>query len=243
MREPDLRLRRTANGTLPEHRGTFYREIAQERADLEFFSAGNSFFDAVGVSLFSAVKGRCYAVECFLGREEWRGFEFAFRVTGAARYLEGFPGLLNQLDRIFPYRIEHIWMKDDFTEEKSRDVLANIRSSLTRDGKDRTWWNLTKDRAERSARFYAESGWANVVSKAERVARNIAREFFEQLLADALQAERARLDEQERQVRSLKLIGWEDDVAAQNQLRQAIDEWDMELDSLGFLSVNGGICR
>lgn len=243
VREVELGLRRTASGTLSEHRGTFYREIAQERPDLEFFSAGNSFFDAVGVSLSSAVKGRVYAVECKVGRGEWRGFEFAFRVTGAARHLEGNPGLLNQLDRIFLYRTEHIWVKDDFTEEKSREVLTKIRSSLTRDGKDRTWWNLTKDRAERLAKFYAEGGWANVVSKTERAARKIARKLFEQLLADALHAEHARLDEQERQLRALKLNSWEDEVVAQNQLRRAIDEWDMELDSVGFLSVNGGILR
>jgi ATP-dependent helicase HepA len=41
-----------------EPEGTFSREIAQERPSLEFFSAGNAFFDAVCGSLFTAVAGR-----------------------------------------------------------------------------------------------------------------------------------------------------------------------------------------
>jgi ATP-dependent helicase HepA len=58
VRDTPLQLVRNDAGRLVERCGTFYRKIAQERPDLEFFSIGNEFFDAVCNSLFAVTSMR-----------------------------------------------------------------------------------------------------------------------------------------------------------------------------------------
>ena len=233
-----------ANGRLGERRGTFFRAIAQERPDLDFFSAGNVFFDAICESLFSAPKGRTYALECHLPqRNEWRGFEFIFRVTGDRNAVLGKAGLLNQLDRIFAYRIEHVWVREDGEIAKSSDALLKIRLSMHVQDENRTWWNLIEENTQALEERYANPGWAILVQQRLKQAQEQARQRFGELLTEKLQTEHARLDEQKRQLRALKPAGWKDEIADMDLLRSALDGWHVELDSLGFLSVNGGLIR
>lgn len=241
VRGVTLDLPRNAQGTIAEHRGTFYRTIAQERPDLEFFSVGNPLFDAVCASLSQSPKGRTYAVECRQPAGRWRGFEFVFRVVGGRPDPAESGGLRNQLDRIFAFRSLHIWVGDDLTPAPQPEVLLRIRKALQKQDKDRLWWNLTKEKAVEIERHYAEQGWETLVEAAAEFARNAARERFSAILMEVLQVEFARLDEQERQLRSLQPAGWNDELAGIHQLREGINRWEVELDSVGFLSVNGGI--
>src|SRR5690606_10277078 len=61
--------------------GTFRRKVAQERPEIEFFSVGNDFFDAVCYELENGVSGCIYGLECHFGENPWRGFEFVFRIV------------------------------------------------------------------------------------------------------------------------------------------------------------------
>lgn len=232
------------HGRLGERRGTFFRAIAQVRPDLEFFSAGNVFFDAICESLFSVPKGRAYAVECHLPQfNEWRGFEFIFRVTGERKAVLGKTGLLNQLDRIFAHRIEHVWVREDGELAKFPDKLLQIRSSLRGQAENQTWWNLIEEHTQTIEACYANLGWSILVQERLKQAQDRARERFGEVLTEKLQPEHARLDEQERQLHALKPAGWKDAIADMKSLRSALDGWQIELDSLGFLSVNGGLIQ
>jgi len=241
VREVPLGLAPDSAGRIPERRGTFYRAIAQERPDLEFFSVGNSFFDAVCDSLFSTSMGRTYAIESRTALGKWRGFEFVFRVTCREKTGLMQNGLLNQLDRVFGNRLEHVWIGEDGELSTFSDSLLQLRRSLNGSSKGRTWWNLTGEKAHVIETHYAEKGWTALVEQRFQEAQLIGRRRFSEVLAERLTSEHNRLDEQKRQLSVLKPIGWEDDLSAINLLRNAIDGWDVELEALGFLSLNGGL--
>jgi ATP-dependent helicase HepA len=244
VRDIQLDLPRTESGRIAEHRGTFRRDIAQQRPDLEFFSVGNSLFDTVCGSLFTSPNGRSYAVECQLpGQKGWRGFEFAFRAVARGENLRGQPGLLNQLERVFATGIERVWLNEAGGTAPHSESLFELRVALRTETKGRTWLNLAGDRARAIEERYADPGWEVLVANRLEEARTLAYRAFDERLRVRIDAEHARLKERCRQLQRLKPAGWEEEFDGIQLLRAAIDAWEIELDSLGFFSVNGGLLR
>lgn len=231
------------NGAQLDRLGTFRRQIAQERPDLEFFSVGNEFFDAVCATLSQSSKGRTYAVECYSSHAAWRGFEFSYRAVGKRDLLAQHPGLLKHLDRVMAVRVEHCFIGEDLKPAADNAALLNIRKSLSLDGHDVTWRNFTCNnmRVQLLADHYANPGWDTLTKRAEARARLKAKEHFTLSLAPGLESERDRINEQIRQAKGAKSDGWQDEVAGLEALIRVVTEWDLELDAAGFLSVNGGI--
>src|SRR5262249_43062922 len=58
-----LRLPGASENGSSQFLGTFRREIAQRRLDIQFLSLGNAFFDAVVETLLTQSCGRTYAIE------------------------------------------------------------------------------------------------------------------------------------------------------------------------------------
>jgi hypothetical protein len=243
VRDPPLEFLRDDAGQLPQRRGTFYRTLAQERPDLEFFSVGNGLFDAICDCLFRVARGRAYAVECQVPAPEWRGFEFIFRVAQPGKRLLNNPGLLNRWNRIFAESLEDVWVREDGELPTRPDRLSQVRRSLNSAGKNRTWWNLTNAKAQVLEERYADPGWSVLLNKRMEEALSCARDRFRESFAERFVAEHEHLNEQQRQLAALRPSGWEDDISAIELLRHALSEWDVELDSLGFLSVNGRLLR
>jgi ATP-dependent helicase HepA len=241
IRDLKLALPRDETGRMEEPQGTFFRKIAQERPDLKFFSVGNPLFDAVCGTLFTELAGRTYAIETVLHRGQWRGFEFIFRIVPGVASMGSELTLANQLDRIFAFHLERIWVKEDVTLAKSPEQLLAIRRLCQKANKEHGWWNLTKEKGAAIENFYAERGWGQLLAECHDFARSAARERISGLLSETLRNERARLDEQQRQLAALKPPGWTEDSAAIDRLRAALDGWTVELDSVGFFSVNGGL--
>lgn len=237
----DLRLPKDANGRLRDRRGTFRRKLAQERPDLEFFSVGNDFCDAILDSLMRSPRGRSYAVECLGSHPVWRGFEFCFRASGSREALVGHPGLYNQLDRVFAVRTERCFVAEDHSIAREAEALEALRRSLTKENEGHTWRNLAEEGAGQLARFYAD--WMGLVRKCHDVAQNWIRIRFQETLAPILTAECARIAEQQRYVEHQKADGWEAEVDGLKMLARSILEWELELETVGFISVNGGIAE
>ncbi len=241
---PDvLSLKTAPDGTLTDRSGTFRRKIAQERPDLEFFSVGNDFFDVVCAALWQSSKGRTYSVECQSICSLWRGFEFSYFPTVDRDLLRLHPGLLKHLDRLFAVRGEHYFIDEDLTPAVDNSGLLSLRRSLTNEGKDTIWRNFTLNntRVQLLAERYANPGWETLVNSAEAIARVEAKKHFSLSLANVLEIEAARIVEQIRQAKLAGADGWEDEIAGLEALLAAINDWDVELDTAGFLSVNGGI--
>lgn len=233
----------SSDGVQPDRMGTFRRKIAQERPDLEFFSVGNEFFDAVCTALLTSPKGRTYAVECQSHHTPWRGFEFTYLPKGNRDLLIQHPGLVKHLDRIFAVRVEHWFIGEDLMPPADNSELLSIRRSLSEEGKNDLWRNFTLNntRVRLLADNYANVGWESLVNRAEKVARSHAKDHFALSLAGIFESERVRIDEQIRQAKLAGAAGWEDEIAGLEALLLAINGWDVELDTAGFLSINGGI--
>lgn len=231
------------DGVQADRLGTFRRQTAQERPDLEFFSVGNEFFDAICTALNQSSKGRTYAVECQSSHTQWRGFEFSYRPIGNRDLLLQHPGLLKHLDRVLAVRLEHCFIGDDLQSAADNPALLSIRKSLTNDGHNEIWRNFTLNntRVQLLANFYANPGWKSLVNRAEALARPKAKDRFSLSFATVFESERARIVEQIRQAKVAGADGWEDEIAGLEALLLAINGWDVELDTAGFLSVNGGI--
>lgn len=231
------------DGVQADRLGTFRRQIAQERPDLEFFSVGNEFFDAICTSMHQSSKGRTYAVECQSTHAPWRGFEFSYRPSGNRDLLLQHPGLLKHLDRVLAVRVEHSFIGEDLKPAADNAGLFSIRKSLANDAKDDTWRNFTLNntRVQLLADYYANPGWEALVNRAEALARSQAKDHFALSLAAVFESERARIVEQIRQAKLAGADDWEDEIAGLEALLRAINEWDLELDTAGFLSINGGI--
>jgi len=243
LRDITLHLQRESTGGLRDRIGTFRRKLAQEDPNLEYFSVGNEFFDAVCATLNHSAIGRTYAVECILTKVvEWRGFEFAYRPTGRRDLLESYPGLIKHLDRLFAVKMGHCFVSETLTQDtKQTSLLLSIRKGLTREGKDTIWRNFTLRNGRAQLLTERYQNWLSLVGQAERLARETAREHFKQSLATAIDHEHKRIAEQIRQASISKSDGWEEEVAGLNALIEGVKEWDLELDFAGFLSVNGGL--
>lgn len=233
----------SADGNVADRFGTFRREIAQERPDLEFFSVGNEFFDSVCKALEESTKGRSYAIECESNCPPWRGFEFSYRPVGKYDELQKYPGLSKHLDRIFAVRVGHFFIQENMEPVENGLELLRLRRSLANGDKNRTWNNFTLNntKVQLLAEYYATQGWESLVKRSESIARLKAKEHFKGILIPVLKDELARINEQMRQAKVSKADDREDEDEGSLALVNAIHGWDLELDIAGFLSVNGGI--
>ena len=230
---PDIKKTRT---------GTFRREIAQNRPDLEFFSIGNDFFDSVCRSLFTDPTGRTYAVECnTLRYPTWRGFEFSYRLKVNSTLVPGGLGLQNLLDYIFAERIEHSFVNEDGELSESTVDLLKLRRSFNNSNKRQIWKNITKNSAIFLSNFYPN--WEKLIRDTEKISREHIRGRYSHILAPKIDDQFAKLTEQIKKLESAKPDGWEDKIKSLNHILEAINTWDIELDAVGFLSINGGLCN
>ena len=238
-----IRLTATQDGVQPDRVGTFRRQIAQERPDLEFFSVGNEFFDAVCASLNHSTKGRTYAVECHVDHSPWRGFEFSYRPFGDYGLLTRHPGHRKHLDRVLAVRTEHCFVGEDLQLASTALELLSLRRSMTNETKNKVRQNFTLNngRTQVLSEHYANLGWEALVNRAEAKARIEAKKLFAMSLAPSIEAECARIAEQIRQAKAARAHGWEEEIEGLETLQKAIHGWDLELDACGFLSVKGGL--
>jgi ATP-dependent helicase HepA len=227
-------------GRKDERKGTFYRDIAQNCPDLEFFSVGNDFFDSVCRSLFTGTTGRTYAVECSVDLPSWMGFEFSYRIKVSSELEHK-----NFLDHLFALRIEHCFINvNSEIAEQYRDFLK-LRRSFDKPNKNRIWKNLTKEKATMLAGYYPN--WETLLRSTEEIAQAHIHERYSQILKPEIEVQLNNLDEQIEKLEIAEPDGWKDQIKTLDKLRKALLDttstpaWELELDAVGFLSINGGI--
>jgi ATP-dependent helicase HepA len=223
------------------YEGTFRREIAQQRPSSGFFTVGHPFFDMITASLESHGTGRTYAVECEIpGQVPWVGLEFVFRATPRLEELGDSPTLAGQARALFSQRPVHIFVRDDGSVEPEPEWLLQIRSSLAAQAKDRTWSNLSKEKAQ-VLREVFQRGWEPVVTELHALAEVQARENIARRVEPMVEVELARLEEMERVLgRASEAEAGQEEV---RRLAKAVRAWGVVLDSVGFLAINASALR
>jgi len=216
-------------------KGTFRRDIAQARLDLQFFTVGHPLFDALINTLTGQPTGRTYAIDVrHLGRSPWMGFELVFTAVPDQGRLGSNLGLINRAQQLFTFRPLHVFVTLKNGVEPGGQSLLEIREDIDLDAKDSAWVNLTKQKVERLDRL---DGWRERVLQAAEVGRDEARRKFRAVVQPAIEPEVAWLKEQIRQA-ELSNSG---DGGALQSLLSAIEHWEVVLDGVGLLSVNGNL--
>lgn len=240
--QPLPSLERNSEGLFGEYRGTFRRDIAQRRPDLQFFNVGNTFFDSVVGTLRTRTDGRTFAVACFYpGDIRWTGFKFVFTSQPDLSVLEGNYGLANQAESIFTANRKIVFVDSNgslLTDRNLAKKLNDVHISLDRAGKNRTWWNLTNDKTKHLVGAIPETAWRDVVDRAYNSAVLHATDHFKEKLAERITSELERIRELRRQLEIRNDAGSTTELANLQVLEFALTNWGVDLDSIGFLSVN-----
>ncbi|WP_437312212.1 SNF2-related protein [Sorangium sp. So ce388] len=224
-------------------RGTFRRRVAQSaRPSVGFFNHGNPLFDAVINSLFTRSTGRVYAVSCKVpGHHPWVGFEFAFTAGVAPDSLHGAPGFANRARGLFSLRPISVLIRESGMIEEDPEAIAAVRRALDKTGKDRHWWNWTKEKTLGLAKVFRDRAWDALVRELYASAEYRARQLWRERLTPGLRAEFEQLGELERLIQ--RSAGSTTELLALRSWREALDAWNITLDSAGFLAINDAVPR
>ena len=224
-----------------ERKGTFRREIAQERPNYEFFSPGNEFFEFITKAMRQDVFGRSYAIECLAESNPWRGFEFSYR-TLIKNQEEHFDmanlGFIEHFFNDLPINLLINENGELLDEEKNRLVLS-FRKELKWDQENKIWFDLYKTKGGCLEKYYP--GWKKLIIKLEKISREKAKDAFEEKLNPLVKEKQNALGEKIQQLRHAKPDGWKESVENSEKLQSIISNWDIQLDSVGFISINGGV--
>ena len=219
--------------------GTFRREIAQNRPDLEFFSIGNDFFDSLCKSLSEEPAGRTYAIECTVDQPIWRGFEFSYRINPSKHISAKVMGYQNLLDYLFAERVEHCFVDEKGKVKEPPNEFLRLRRSFDNKNKIRIWKNITKQKSVLLSNFYPN--WNELLRSSEEIARTHIHERYIAILSPKIERQINNIDEKIRKLKTAEPTGWNDQIQALEKLKDALVKWELELDIVGFLSINGGI--
>lgn len=233
----------STNGALDQttpFTGSFRRAIAQQRLDLHFFNLGHPLFEVICHALFSDTVGRTYAVEIKdLAREPWVGFEFVFHPVPDTSQLGDNVGLQNQARQLFTFQPKHVFCLYDGRLEDDSEMLLHMRQSLDKEDKGRIWWNLTKNKALVLQEVFISPSWDQLVHQLSESATDEATRRFASEVNSVVATASKRLSEQMRQLTNAN--GEAHEVEQLQCLQRSLRDWRVQLDSIGFLSINGRI--
>jgi hypothetical protein len=222
-------------------KGTFRRQIAQERLDLQFFSVGHPFFDGVMNAVRTEQCGRVYAIDVASpNKPEWLGFEFLLLAVPDLETLGANSGLVSRAMRVFTAQPLHLFIEGAGKIETNGDDFLKLRRELKNEDKGRTWWNLTKSKAIRvPIPFGGQDAWRQAVQNAHSIALAEAKLQFEERIGHEVDLAIASLSEQQR------LADHDDpgELDGLKRLELAIRNWKVVVDGTGFLSINGQLGR
>lgn len=229
-------------GLFGDFRGSFRRNIARERPQLNFFHIGNPMFDAVISSLNLHPTGRTYALDCKTDdAKQWSGFEFVFRVVFDFNDKRNTWGLTNQARSLFTSMPTHIFFGVNGKHEPSGDKLLQIRQSLRLHDKGVTWWNLTKESAGILPDLIKDNDWQSAILRIYEEAQSKGLCHFEARLGREVEAEVKRQREMMENIKKRGGHTANEEIESIQSLIDAIRNWRVELDAVGFLGINLGL--
>ncbi|MHC2088763.1 SNF2-related protein [Methylobacterium sp. CM6244] len=237
-------LRRTRDGdALARRVGTFRRDIARARRDVEFFAPGNPLFDAVAGFLRIESVGCSYAVGCLVPRLPAAVVvEFAMTLRANSEGLSKVPGLANRAETVIGARRRSVVFPLGALKPVNEATYLALRAACRPETRGRTWDDLRPERLE-GVIAGSVPDWPKYLRAAEERAKLYLRAALQPRLAPLVQAEDRRVAEQLRQIRTeMSQDGPNEvttaEVEALSNYRRALADWVVELDGIGVLAVN-----
>jgi ATP-dependent helicase HepA len=219
--------------------GTFRRDVAQRRLDVQFFQLGNPVFDAVASAASFHSMGRTYAVQCrHPGSTPWSGFEFVFSALPNVAVLACRLDLVDQVDWLFWVAPVHIFVRPDGTLEPGMDGLRRVRQSLAKSNKGRVWVDLRKEPTTVFDTVYSADEWPMQISQLAAAARGQAQTQLRERLEPQLRDRRNTWSNLVQQARKKGTRAALQEAESLELMLRAINEWTVHLNGAGFLAVN-----
>lgn len=229
---------RDSAGALGKRIGTFRRDLAQSRRDLEFFSYGNPLVDAVSRALTERLTGRTYAISVRAPEyAKFVGVEAVITARPATGEEDLSPSLATLADALFGYRRRPVFVPLSAQMAVDGPGLSELRMRLSPTGGGSQWSEL--DAA--AVRRFEEQEAGDLEACLERLFQveiPAAKAELEESLAEPIAAERQRI------AAHLTYLQGRQDAAASREREELtryesmIANWSIELDGLGFLAVN-----
>ena len=196
-------------------------------------------FDSVVKALTEYPTGRTYAVACSIPiRKPWIGFEFVFTAQPDSDILGNNYGLVNQAKSLFNAGPLHLFYSSEGNYADDQSELLQVRQSLADDKRNQNWWNLTKERSQLLSQSVGNQDWQQVVLQLHEVAKIKARQIMHERLDEKLKAEANRIREAVRQAQRQDEQTAQVDMKALQLLEVLLSRWSIQLDGVGFLSIN-----
>ena len=240
--------------------GTFLRCLAQVRPDLQFFTFGNVFFDAIIDSLASDPNGKTFAIERITpGAGTWYGFKAVYRLMPDLELLNYESALIHKAEMVLNDIPTSIFVTVNGKVEKREKVLTALKEQIDFKSKNITWWNLTKDKTTAIAEHFGGQKWKKIVLGACEKAELEAKKIIGEIIGEKVRLEENRILEMIRQAKkqvelheekhkdekgAKEMVGLvkdrsKDDIKEMSLLLKGIKNWKVHLDSVGFISING----
>jgi ATP-dependent helicase HepA len=220
-------------GELSARTGTFRRETARHRRDVEFFTWGNPLFDAVEAALVSRTTGRTYAIEVRAANlPPLLGIEAIVSLRPDLSRLAEQPGL-QELARGFLGTRRRIFHYSLVPGQDAR-VIDRVRRSIRPEHLGRVCRDIGVDRLHAIISATGQA-WPDFVANCESAALSAAQNAFKAELDEVIASERRRIDDMLLRMRSVS-----EDTSSLADYLAALEHWSPALDSLGVMAINWG---
>lgn len=234
MRDGPLEIAdKNQQGELNPRTGTFRREIARARRDMEFFTWGNPLFDAVAASLTGRTTARTYAIEArHPDHPKIFGIEVVVTPCPALRGLEGHPGLQELAKALFGVRRKSASFS--IVAKGDASALTKLRNDLSLRDRGSLWRDMSP---ERLCSLIEAVGvdWTAFIADCEAQALRRASKAFVAELDEVISAEHRRVEEALGRTRSAPAA--EEAELLQRYVR-ALTDWTPVVDGLGVAANN-----
>jgi ATP-dependent helicase HepA len=224
------------------HDGTFRRRVAQAAPRLHFFNVADPLFNAVIRSLDRHPTGRAFAVELTAPSHGlWVGIECRFLASYDQRALGLNGGLRNRAEALFVPKPVAVFVDLEGNQGQDGEAIVRLRRRLEYTQRGQTWWDLA-DAAEALAAALGAETWPDAAARLIEQARAEARRRFSEALATPLAEEQARVAAAVETIRGTAHLDQSDAQAQADALEAyaaALPNWDVYLDAVGLVSING----
>jgi ATP-dependent helicase HepA len=225
---------RDGKGELSARTGTFRRDTARHRRDVEFFTWGNPLFDAVEAALVNRTTGRTYAIEVrataalppLLGVEAIVSLRPDLsRLAEQPGLRELARGLLGSRRRAFQYSL---------VPGQDARAIDRVRRSIKPEHLGKVCRDISADRLQAIISATGQV-WPDFVADCETAALSAAQSTFKAELGEVVAAERRRVEDM-----MLRMRGGAEDTSSLVEYLAALENWSPILDSLGVMAINWG---
>ena len=215
--------------------GTFDRKTAQSRRDLEFFSYGNPFFDAVIKSLHDKNIGRTYAISCRSNSAvSFAGIEYNLvpRIQLPPELPQYYA---SRIETGLPYRPDwnYCSLNPDFVFEAKE--VHQIRKNVTKGLVGFENLSLRKIKLLESQQ---QASLEDRIKYIQEIRMPSKETKFQTRIDDFISSENEELSAKNKKLKNIADFSSAKEIEQNELYLEAIKNWFLDIDTIGFLVIN-----